>query len=75
MPARQIKSVILSRHQSLRSIYKQNIHQLIAMRIKPEHTIIIEIDITSSVAKNAHQKNYNHLRQQIITTCRDADVT
>jgi hypothetical protein len=40
----------------------------------PEHTIIIEIDITSSVAKNAHQKIDEHLRQQIITIGGDADV-
>jgi hypothetical protein len=29
----------------------------------PEHTIIIEADITSSIAKNAHQKINKHLRQ------------
>jgi hypothetical protein len=40
----------------------------------PEHTIIIEADISSSVAKNAHQKIKEHLRNRIITTCRDADV-
>ena len=40
----------------------------------PEHTIIIEADITSSIAKNAHQKIVKHLRQRIITTCGDANV-
>jgi hypothetical protein len=40
----------------------------------PEHTVIIEADITSSIAKNAHQKINKHLRQQIITTCGDANV-
>ncbi len=30
--------------------------------------------ISSSVAKNAHQKISEHLRQQIITTCGNADV-
>jgi hypothetical protein len=40
----------------------------------PEHTIIIEADITSSTAKNAHQKIDKHLREQIITTCGDANV-
>ncbi len=40
----------------------------------PEHTLIIEADITSSVATNAHKRVDEHLRQQIITTCGDADV-
>ncbi len=41
----------------------------------PEHTIIIEADISSSVATNAHKKIDEHLRQHIITTCGYADVT
>jgi hypothetical protein len=40
----------------------------------PEQTIIIEADITSSVAKRTHRKIKEHLRHRIITTCRDADV-
>ncbi len=40
----------------------------------PEQTIIIEADISSSVAKNAHQKIKEHLRNRIITTCGDADI-
>jgi hypothetical protein len=40
----------------------------------PEHTIIIEADISSSVAKRAHQKIKEQLRHRIIITCRDADV-
>jgi hypothetical protein len=40
----------------------------------PEHTIIIEADIRSSVAKRTHQKIKGHLRYIIITTCGDADV-
>jgi hypothetical protein len=28
----------------------------------PEHTMIIEADITSSIAENAQQKNDKHLR-------------
>jgi hypothetical protein len=39
-----------------------------------EHTIVIEADISSSVAKNTHQKIKEHLRNTIITTCGDADV-
>ncbi len=39
-----------------------------------EHTLIIEADISSSVAKNTHQKIKEHLRNRIITTCGDADV-
>jgi hypothetical protein len=40
----------------------------------PEHTIIIEADISSSGAKTAHRKIKEHLRRRIITTCGDADV-
>jgi hypothetical protein len=40
----------------------------------PEHTLIIEADVTSSVATNAHKRVDEHLRQQIITTCGDADA-
>jgi hypothetical protein len=38
------------------------------------HTIIIEADISSSVAKNSHQKIKEHLRNRIITTYGDADI-
>jgi hypothetical protein len=41
----------------------------------PEHTIIIEADISNSVATNAHKKFDEHLRQRITITCGDADVT
>jgi hypothetical protein len=40
----------------------------------PEHTIIIEADIRSSVAKRTHWKIKEHLRHRIITTCGNADV-
>jgi hypothetical protein len=40
----------------------------------PEHTIIIEADISSSVAKTAHKKIKEHVRHRIITTCGDADI-
>ncbi len=40
----------------------------------PEHTIIIEADISSSGAKTAHRKIKEHLRHRIITTCGYADV-
>ncbi len=41
----------------------------------PAHTIIIEADIRSSVAKRTHRKIKEYLRHRIITTCGDADVT
>jgi hypothetical protein len=33
----------------------------------PEHTLIIETNITSSQAKNSNQKNDKHLHHRIIT--------
>jgi hypothetical protein len=40
----------------------------------PVHTIIIEADISSLIAKRAHRKIKEHLRHRIITTCGYADV-
>ncbi len=40
----------------------------------PEHTIIIEADISSLIAKQAHRKIKEHLRHGIITFCGDVDV-
>jgi hypothetical protein len=60
------------------SIFKKHIlaaHPSINSNVNPpEHTIIIEADISSSVAKNAHRKIKEHLRNRIITTCGDADI-
>ncbi len=40
----------------------------------PEHTLIIEAHITSSVSKKSQQRIDRHLRNCIITSCGDADV-
>ncbi len=40
----------------------------------PEHTLIIEGDITSSRSNTTRQRIDRHLRQRIITTCGDANV-
>ncbi len=40
----------------------------------PDHTLIIEANITSSLAKNRNQKIDTHLLYQIITTCGDANA-
>ncbi len=74
MHVRQITSVILSIHQSSKKhilVTHPSIHSNVN---PPEHTIIIEADIRSSVAKRTHRKIKEHLRHRIITTCRDADV-
>jgi hypothetical protein len=50
-------------------------HPSINSNVNPlELTIIFEADISSSFAKNAHQKIKEHLRNRIIKTCRDVDV-
>jgi hypothetical protein len=57
-------------------VYIEDTHPSINSNVNPpEHTIIIEADISSSVATNAHKKIDEHLRQRIITTFGDADVT
>jgi hypothetical protein len=40
----------------------------------PDHTLIIEANITSSQAKNSNQKIGKHLSHRIITTCGDANA-
>jgi hypothetical protein len=64
MHAQQIKNVILFKHK----IFKKHIedtHPSINSNVNPpEYTIIIEADISSSVATNAHKKIDEHLRQQ-----------
>ena len=40
----------------------------------PQHTIIIEAEISSSISTKAHTKINDHMRQRIITTCGDANV-
>ncbi len=42
--------------------------------LSPDHTLIIEAHITSSNSKKSQQKVDKHVRNQIITSCGDADV-
>jgi hypothetical protein len=68
-----------SEHNSIQaSIFKKHIlatHPSIHNKVNPpDHTIIIEADISSLIAKKAHRKIIEHIRHRIITTCRDADV-
>jgi hypothetical protein len=70
---------INNEHNSIQaSIFKKHIlatHPSINSYVNPpEHTIIIEAGIIRSVAKNVHQKIMEHLRNRIVTTCRDTDV-
>jgi hypothetical protein len=40
----------------------------------PEHTLIIEGHITSSISNTTGQRINRHLRHCIITTCGDANI-
>ena len=40
----------------------------------PNHTVIVEAHISSSVSKPAQQRIDRHLKNRIITICGDADV-
>ena len=42
--------------------------------LPPNHTLIIEANISSSVSKKSQQKIDRHLKNRILTTCGDADV-
>jgi hypothetical protein len=60
------------------SIFKKHIlstHPSIHSNVNPlEHTLIIEADVSCSIAKKAHRKINRQIRHRIITTCGDADV-
>jgi hypothetical protein len=43
-------------------------------KLLPEHKLIIEAQITSSVSKKSQQRIDRHVRNCIITSCGDADV-
>ncbi len=42
--------------------------------VPPNHTLIIEANISSSVSKKSKNKIDRHLKNRILTTCGDADV-
>jgi hypothetical protein len=42
--------------------------------VPPNHTLIIEANISSSVSKKSKHKIDRHLKNRILTTCGDADV-
>jgi hypothetical protein len=43
-------------------------------KLPPNHTLIIEANISSSVSKKSQHKIDRHLKNHILTTCGDADV-
>ncbi len=43
-------------------------------KLPPNHTLIIEANISSSVSKKSQHKIDRHLKNRILTTCGDADV-
>jgi len=50
-------------------------HQSITSnKLPPNHTLIIETNISSSVSKKSQHKIDRHLKNCILTTCGDADV-
>jgi hypothetical protein len=66
-------------HNSIQAaIFRQHIQtthpSVNSNKLPPEHTLIIEAHITSSVSKNPQQGIDRHLRNCIITSCGDADV-
>jgi len=42
--------------------------------LPPNHTLIIEANISSSISKKSQHKIDRHLKKRILTTCGDADV-
>jgi hypothetical protein len=61
-----------------KAIFQQHIQathpSVTTNELPPDHTLIIEAHITSSISKKSQQKVDKHLRNPIITSCGDADV-
>jgi hypothetical protein len=66
------------RNSIQRAIFQQHIHtthpSITSNKMPPDHTLIIEANISSSVSKKSHQKIDRHLKNCILTSCGDADV-
>ena len=66
------------RNSIQKAIFQQHIHtthpSITSNEMPPDHTLIIEANISSSVSKKARHKIDRHLKNLILTTCGDADV-
>ena len=60
------------------AIFKQHVHtthpSIDNDEMPPEHTLIIESNITSSVTARSNQRVDNYVRHRIMTSCGDADA-
>jgi hypothetical protein len=60
------------------AIFKQHVHRTHPSihddKMPPEHTLIIESNITSSVTARSNQRVNNYVRHRIMTSCGDADA-
>ncbi len=54
--------------------YTSNTPKVACNEMPPEHTLIIEGHITSSISNTTRQRIGRHLRHSIITTCGDANT-
>ncbi len=66
-------------HNSIqKAIFQQHIHtthpSITSNEMPPDHTLIIEANISSSVSTKSCQKIDRHLKNRILTSCGDADV-
>ncbi len=73
MHVQQTKNKIPSKQQFLKNI--QATHpNVTSNEMPPEHTLIIKGHITSSMSNTKRQRINRHLKHQIITSCRDANI-
>jgi hypothetical protein len=73
MHVQQTRNKIPSKQQFFQK-HLQATHPKTCNEIPPDHTLIIEGHITSSISNTTQQRIDRHLRHCIITTCEDTNV-
>jgi hypothetical protein len=74
MPVQQTKNRIPSKNAILQKHIEATDPTMTSNTMPPDHTLIIEANITSSQAKNSNQKIDKHLHHWNITSCGDANA-
>jgi hypothetical protein len=74
MHVQQTKNEIPSKQQFFQEHIKATHPDVTCDEMPPEHTLIIEGHITSSISTTTRQRIDRHFRHCIITSCGDANV-
>jgi hypothetical protein len=74
MHVQQTRNKIPSKQQFFQKHIRATHPNVTCNEMPPEHTLIIEVHITSSISNTTRQRINRYLKNHIITTCGDANV-